>query len=891
MLFCVDSTAVQNVSQLTTRKAVVSEEEEEKQKSMIDAVGVATLRSKTGEIEKKWQEYWAKEKTFKAERTNSKEKKYVLDMFPYPSGSGLHVGHPAGYTASDAMARYWRHKGYDVLHCMGWDAFGLPAEQHAIQTGTHPALTTQENIQNFKRQLRSLGFAFDWDRELATTDDDYVKWTQFIFLKFLEQGLAEQREIPVNWCPELGTVLANEEIIDGKSERGGYPVVRTPLRQWVLKITEYADPLLDGLNNLEWPTGTKVSQTEWIGKSFGASIIFETLKSAENIQVFTTRPDTLFGVTHLVLAPEHPAVSMLCGADQRAEVDTYINKVISMSDLDRTANLKKKPQGVFLGAYAKHPLTQELLPIWISEYVLATYGTGAVMAVPAHDDRDFTFAQHFGLPIKPVVFSTAPETNTDQLPFTVKENTEIRNSHPQVDGKSPSMAAEEIIQLLGENGKKETRYKLRDWVFSRQRYWGEPIPVYFPVLDANGEAQLTEKPIDLNATDTYIIDYSQPIAVDISDLPLTLPELDDFSPGDDPQGALARAKDWRFFVKDGLLYARETNTMPQWAGSCWYYLRFADNKNADQLISAQAEQDWLPVDLYVGGSEHAVLHLLYARFWHKFLKDVGILKTDEPFQKLVHQGMILGSDGEKMSKSRGNVVNPDHVVAEHGADALRLYEMFMGPLEASKPWQTSQLAGVVRFRDRVYQICAKVHNDSIDDLTNHNHLRENTQRILHQTMRKVTHDFEVMAFNTAISALMVLSNHLSSLISTHGGVPREACEALIIMVSPFAPHLAEECWTDLLGNSPSVSAQPWVTWSEEKCKESTITIAVQINGKTRTTLQLAPDATKETALQAAFDAPELDKFLHSIKSESELKKVIYVPSKILNLVLPPPAKK
>jgi len=830
-------------------------------------------------IEARWQQRWRDEGTFAATRTLGRPKKYVLDMFPYPSGSGLHVGHPAGYTASDVMARYWRMTGYDVLHPMGWDAFGLPAEQHAIQTGEHPRETTAANVATFKRQLQSLGFSYDWRRELATTDPEYVRWTQWIFAQLFKLGLAEQREVSVNWCPALGTVLANEEVIDGKSERGGHPVVRQPLRQWVLKITEYADKLLDGLDGLDWPAGTLRSQREWIGRSEGARVDFKVVdddasSDTATIAVFTTRPDTLLGATYVVLAPEHPLALSLATPERRADVEAYRTAVASKSDLERTGAASSGKTGTFTGAFAVHPLTGEPLPIWIADYVLASYGSGAVMAVPAHDERDFAFATLYDLPIKRVVTPPADATSEDaaenSLPYCEAAGT-LCASGDAFDGLSVADAKRAIVDALSEAGAggAQTTYKLRDWVFSRQRYWGEPIPIYFPVLDAaSGTHVRSEDAFDPFDEAAYVVDYATPLAVAEAELPLELPEVDDFSPGDDPRGCLARATEWRFFERDGLRYARETNTMPQWAGSCWYYLRFADPSNADALIAKDVDAAWLPVDLYVGGAEHAVLHLLYARFWHKVLHELGVTHTSEPFAKLVHQGMILGADGEKMSKSRGNVVNPDDIVRESGADSLRLYEMFMGPLDAVKPWQTSQVAGVVRFRDRVYSICARADPAAALDAE--------TTALLHKTMRKVTLDLDALAFNTAISALMILANKLAALETP----PLEAAERLALMVSPFAPHLGEECWR-MLGHDTSLAYEPWVEWDEALCVDTAVTIAVQVNGKVRAKLEMAPDASEDDARAMALAAETVAKFV----GEKEIKKFIYVPGRIVNIVV------
>mmetsp|Transcript_38026 Transcript_38026/g.55787 ORF Transcript_38026/g.55787 Transcript_38026/m.55787 type:complete len:904 (+) Transcript_38026:212-2923(+) len=824
------------------------------------------------QVEKKWQARWEAEKTFQTPvRDTSKPKKYVLDMFPYPSGAGLHVGHPEGYTASDIMSRYWRMKGYDVLHPIGWDSFGLPAEQYAINTGAQPVDTTKANIDNFRRQLKMLGFSYDWEKEIATTDVNYVKWTQWIFLQLFNKGLAKQSSVSVNWCPALGTVLANEEVINGLSERGDHPVERTPLRQWTLKITDYADRLEAGLDGLDWPSGTMTSQQQWIGKSEGCNIDFEIDGvDEEKITVFTTRADTLFGVTYVTLAPEHPLVSSITTAEQKEAVDAYVQKTSSRSDLDRTA--AKEKTGVFTGGYAVHPLTGEKVPIWVGDYVLGSYGTGAVMAVPAHDERDFEFAAKYDLDVKWVVEpqknkkGKKPELNTEEA-FTVEG---VNMNSGEFDGLTTTKAKKAITYKLKEIGKggPKITYKLRDWVFSRQRYWGEPIPIYFPVEFPEGVDPSTVDPKD---GCEHEIKYDQPIPVDEADLPLELPLMTDFKPGDDPAGCLARAKDWRYFQKDGKWFARETNTMPQWAGSCWYYFRFLDPKNNDSAFSAKMDEEWMPVDLYVGGAEHAVLHLLYARFWHQVLFDLGYTKHPEPFQKLVHQGMILGTDGEKMSKSRGNVINPDDIVLGQGADALRLYEMFMGPLEAVKPWQTSQVAGVVRFQNKLYNVVkAAVKNENADEMN------EETTKILHKTMKKVTEDIENLSFNTAISALMVLTNHLASL---KGNVPKEAVEKLALMVSPIAPHIGEECWS-MLGHDKSLAYHEWVEYDEALCIDNTVTMGVQVNGKVRGEIEIAKDANQDAAMEEAMKQAKVVGQLEG----KDVKKIIYVPGRILNIV-------
>ncbi|MGZ3473173.1 MAG: leucine--tRNA ligase [Polyangiales bacterium] len=882
-------------------------------------------------IEPKWQKRWSEERTFEARRHPGRPKKYILDMFPYPSGAGLHVGHPEGYTATDIVARHARMKGIDVLHPMGWDSFGLPAEQYAIKTGTHPAVTTAKNIETFKRQLQSLGFSYDWSRELATTDVDYVRWTQWIFLKLFERGLAYQADFPVNGGPALGTPLANEEVVDGKSEVGGHPVVRLPLRQWTLKITAYADRLASELENLDWPE-TKKKQIDWIGRSEGAEVDFGIESRSENIRIFTTRPDTLFGATYMVLAPEHKLVGSLTTDAQRAAVEAYQSEVASKSDMDRTA-LAKHKTGVFTGSYATHPLTGDKLPIWIADFVLGGYGTGAIMSVPAHDERDFEFAKQFGLPIVQVVSKDGSlEDAMAWKAAQTEDGVAVRSRF--LDGKKTADAKAAMIDHLEREklGVRKVQYKLRDWVFSRQRYWGEPIPIYFPV---DLEAGVTDP-----RKGAHTIRYDQPRALTAEELPLKLPELTDFSAGD-PQGALIRAADWRFFEKDGQWFARETNTMPQWAGSCWYYLRYIDPKNAEQLFSQEAYDAWMPVDLYVGGNEHAVLHLLYARFWHKVLFDAGIVKDPEPFMKLVHQGMILGESvyvqlrdqkgqlvsyerayqsdvgayklrdddshlevetfsdedfaarvtaGEfekkggnwhrtddptirvgsvamKMSKSRGNVVNPDDIVRDHGADSLRVYEMFMGPLEATKPWQTNGVIGVRRFLDRAWNVMVEAGEGALDDETN---------RLLHKTIKKVGEDIEALRFNTAISAMMILSNRFAEAKE----VPKEAAEKFALILSPFAPHLAEEIW-ERLGHTKSLAYEPWPAFDPALTVDDEVEMAVQVNGKVRSKVRLRRDATEADARAAIANDEAV---LAWTKGKTE-KKFLFVPGRIINVVV------
>jgi leucyl-tRNA synthetase len=813
-------------------------------------------------IEPKWQAYWDAEHTFRTPPdTGNPKKAYILDMFPYPSGAGLHVGHPEGYTATDIVARFRRAQGYDVLHPMGWDAFGLPAEQHAIQTGTHPRETTKKNIATFKRQLKMLGFSYDWEREIDTTDPAYVKWTQWIFLELFERGLAYQNEIPVNWCPALGTVLANEEIVNGVSERGGHPVVRTPIRQWMLRITRYADALLEGLDLTEWPTSTRIMQTEWIGRSEGAEVRFPAVGVEGTIEVYTTRPDTLFGCTFVVLAPEHPLVPKLTSDDRRAEIEAYVTAAKAKSERDRQAS--KEKTGVFTGGYAENPVNGAKVPVWIADYVLAGYGTGAIMAVPAHDERDFEFAKTFGIPIVEVVSKTGVPTE-GPLEEAMSAPGIAVNSGAYTGLTTAEFKAKITSDLeAAGNGRGRVETKLRDWVFSRQRYWGEPIPIYFPVT-CDG---------DPRHGDAYTIDYGTPLPVPHEELPLKLPELDDFRPGEDPAGVLARAVEWRFFQKDGKWFARETNTMPQWAGSCWYYLRFIDPMNDERAWSPEAAKRWLPVDLYVGGAEHAVLHLLYARFWHKVLYDAGHVPVPEPFQKLVHQGMILGEvepDGRahKMSKSRGNVVNPDEIVVRFGADSMRAYEMFMGPLEATKPWSTSSIGGVRRFLERAYQATQRADAGV--------KLEGDLLGAVHRTIRKVTEDIEALRFNTAISAMMVLTNELLK----GEAVPKEAAEKLALLLHPFAPHLAEELW-EMLGHAPSIQAVPWPEFDPRLCEEDEVEIAVQVLGKVRGRVTVKKGAGQDEVLALAREVPNVVSQLEG----KTIKKVVYVPGKILNLIV------
>ncbi|KEF37593.1 leucyl-tRNA synthetase [Schinkia azotoformans MEV2011] len=797
-------------------------------------------------IEKKWQNHWEENKTFKTTEEKDKPKFYALDMFPYPSGAGLHVGHPEGYTATDILSRLKRMQGYNVLHPMGWDAFGLPAEQYALDTGNDPAEFTAKNINTFKRQIKSLGFSYDWDREINTTDPNYYKWTQWIFLKLYEKGLAYVDEVPVNWCPALGTVLANEEVIDGKSERGGHPVIRKPMRQWILKITEYADRLLEDLEELDWPESIKEMQRNWIGRSEGAEITFEIAGTDKSFEVFTTRPDTIFGATYAVLAPEHPLVAEITTTEQKAEIDAYLEKVQSKSDLERT-DLAKEKTGVFTGAYAINPVNGEKMPIWIADYVLMGYGSGAIMAVPAHDERDYEFAVKFELPIKEVVAGgdVSKEAYTGD---GVHVNSDFLNGLNKEDG------IKKAIEWFESNskGKKKVSYRLRDWLFSRQRYWGEPIPVI------HWE----------DGTTTTVPE---------SELPLILPKTDNIKPSGTGESPLAIIEDW-VNVEDpetGKKGRRETNTMPQWAGSCWYFLRFIDPDNSEALADPEKLKQWLPIDIYIGGAEHAVLHLLYARFWHKFLYDIGVVPTKEPFQKLFNQGMILGENNEKMSKSKGNVVNPDDIIESHGADTLRLYEMFMGPLDASIAWSTNGLDGARRFLDRIWRLFvtdAGTLNEKIQKGTD----LKSLERVYHQTVKKVTDDYEHLRFNVAISQMMVFINEAYKAEV----LPYEYMEGFVKLISPVAPHVAEELWEKLGHGEGSISFEQWPTYDESKLVEDEVEIVVQLNGKVRTKLNIPKDATKEVMEEIAMND---EKVKEGIEGKT-VRKVVAVPGKLVNIV-------
>ena len=800
-------------------------------------------------IEKKWQKYWDENKTFKTLDDHTKEKFYALDMFPYPSGAGLHVGHPEGYTATDILSRYKRANGYNVLHPMGWDAFGLPAEQYALDTGNDPRDFTKTNIDTFRRQIKELGFSYDWDREVNTTDPNYYKWTQWIFKKLYEKGLAYVDEVPVNWCPALGTVLSNEEVIDGKSERGGHPVERRPMRQWVLKITDYAEKLLADLDILDWPESLKAMQRNWIGKSVGAEIDFKIEGTDKAFTVFTTRADTVFGVSYCVLAPEHKLVEEIVTEGQRTAVEEYLDIVKRKSDLERT-DLNKDKTGVFTGAYAINPVNGEKVELWIADYVLASYGTGAVMAVPAHDERDYEFATKFNLPIKAVI-----EDNGEVVVPFFGDGKHINSDF--INGLNNEEAIAKVIEFLEENkvGRSKVTYKLRDWLFSRQRYWGEPIPII------HWE----------DGTMTTVPD---------SELPLLLPETDNIKPSGTGESPLANIEEWLNVVdpETGKKGKRETNTMPQWAGSCWYYLRYIDPHNDEMFADPEKLKYWLPVDVYIGGAEHAVLHLLYARFWHKVLYDLGLVPTREPFQKLFNQGMILaeGKDGrpEKMSKSKGNVVNPDDIIVSHGADTLRVYEMFMGPLDASIAWSENGLDGSRRFLDRVYRLfvdeeTGKV-NDKVQDKDN-----EELEVSYNYTIKKVSEDIEILGFNTAISQLMVFVNDCYKAEY----IPRKYALGFIQLLAPFAPHLAEEMW-EIYGNTESISYVPWPTFDESKLVSDTVEIVVQLMGKVKTKLDVKKDLTPAELEQIVLANEEVKELIEG----KQVMKVIVVPGRLVNIV-------
>jgi leucyl-tRNA synthetase len=839
------------------------------------------------EIEKKWQQFWEEHRTFRAKDCDpSRPKYYVLDMFPYPSAQGLHVGHPEGYTASDIIARYKRMKGFNVLHPMGWDAFGLPAEQYAVETGMHPAETTQKNIDTMRRQIKSLGFSYDWDREVNTTDPNYYKWTQWIFLKMFnsyfdkteqkakpidqlhipegwngkdrqkfidEHRLAYENEVAVNWCPALGTVLANEEVVGGVSERGGHPVIRKPMRQWMLRITKYAERLLKDLDEVDWPESIKKLQIDWIGKSTGAEVKFKIENCDWDLWVFTTRPDTLFGATYMVFAPELEIVDMITTDDQKEAVKEYREQAARKSDLDRT-DLAKEKTGVFTGAYAINPVNDKKIPIWISDYVLISYGTGAIMAVPAHDERDFEFAQKFNLLIVPVVeppdAQQADLVRQGKLCF-IGDGKAINSG--QFDGLSTTEFKEKITEWLQQRGlgRKAVNYKLRDWLFSRQRYWGEPFPI-------------------LHTEDGRVVGLRE------EELPLELPEVEEYTPAGTGESPLANINQWvNVTLPDGSKARRETNTMPQWAGSCWYYLRYLDPNNNLRGWDPEKEKYWMPVDLYIGGAEHAVLHLLYARFWHKLLYDLGFVSTKEPFKKLVNQGMILGEDGQKMSKSRGNVINPDKVVADYGADSMRLYEMFMGPLESIKPWNIQGVEGVHRFLQKVWRMVIDETTGELEQGVKEAQADEATLRLLHQTIKKVTGDIETFNFNTAISAMMIFVNHLIK----QAVRPRAVIEKFVLILAPFAPHIAEEL-REKLGHTNSLAYEPWPEYDRELVKEKEIELAVQVNGKIKDRIVVAADADEKQIEREALVSAKVKVAMNG----KPAKKIVVVKPRIVSIV-------
>ncbi len=796
-------------------------------------------------IEQKWQAYWASHETFKTQDNSDKPKYYVLDMFPYPSGSGLHVGHLEGYTASDIMARFKRSKGFEVLHPMGWDAFGLPAEQYAIKTGTHPRVTTEANVKSFKDTLQRMGFSYDWSREINTTDLEYVKWTQWIFLKLYEKGLAYVDEVPVNWCEELKVVLANEEVDEKIND--GYTVVRRPLRQWVLKITAYAERLLQDLELVDWPESIKEMQRNWIGKSIGAELDFHIQGSGHNLRIFTTRPDTVFGATYMVLSPEHPLLAEITTDQYKAELEAYQKLAQLKSDLERTG-LQKEKTGVFTGAYAINPATGKAIPIWVSDFVLMSYGTGAIMSVPAHDERDWEFAKKFNLPIIEVIKSPH---SVQEAVFDGKDSVCVNSANEEIsiDGLNYQEAFDKISDWFEQKGlgQRKVNYKLRDWVFSRQRYWGEPIPIKH-YEDGSMRPELN--------------------------LPLELPEVTAYEPSGTGESPLANIDSWLYGEDEHGKFRRETNTMPQWAGSCWYYLRFIDPKNPGALVDADKEKYWMNIDLYIGGAEHAVLHLLYARFWHKVLYDVGVVSTKEPFQKLFNQGMILGEDNEKMSKSRGNVVPADDVLKNYGADAVRLYEMFLGPLEQVKPWSTNGIEGVSRFLGKVWRLVYPNENDSGVQV-NDSPMPEAIGKQMHKTIKKVGDDMAQLKFNTAISEMMIYTNELQK----HKCTSREAIETLLVLLSSFAPHITEELW-QALGHEESISIARFPEYNPQLAKDDVVTIAVQVNGKLRGTFETAAGTDKQEVLTQAKTLESVARFIDS----KTIVKEIVVPNKLVNLV-------
>ncbi len=790
-------------------------------------------------IEKKWQTYWEENKTFKTDIWDfSKPKYYALDMFPYPSGQGLHIGHPEGYTATDIISRMKRMQGFNVLHPMGFDSFGLPAEQYAIKTGNHPEGFTKKNIETFTKQLKMLGFSFDWDRQVSTCDPSFYKWTQWIFKQLYNDGLAKNIDMPVNWCEELGTVLANDEIIDGKSERGGFPVVRKNMKQWVIDIPKYADRLLEGLDDLDWPESTKEMQRNWIGKSVGAHVNFKVDNTDYDFTVFTTRPDTLFGATYCVLSPEHDLVDKITTEKYLEDVKKYKDICASKSELERT-ELSKEKTGVFTGSYAVNPVNNKKIPIWIADYVLATYGTGAIMAVPAHDERDFEFAQKFNIDVVPVI----QDNNDTQLPY-VGDGIHINSDF--LNGLNKKDAIDKMINWLEERklGSKKINYRLREWIFARQRYWGEPIPIVH--LENNTD-----------------------IVLDDSDLPLVLPTLEDYSPSKTGASPLNKAEDWVNISVDGIKGKRETSTMPGSAGSSWYFLRYIDPDNNEELANKKLLEYWMPVDLYVGGPEHAVGHLLYSRFWNNYLYDKGYTTTKEPFKKLRHQGMILGSNGEKMSKSKGNVINPDDMVKLYGADSLRLHEMFMGPIDAAKPWDPNSIEGSKKFLDRIWRLYVEEGKIKAAD-------NKNLEKIYHQTVKKVTEDYETMNFNTAISQMMIFINA----VYKEEIFPIDYALNFLKIFNPIAPHITEELW-EILGNHNTISYAEWPTFDIEKTKETKYQMVVQVNGKVRGKLEVDINTSKEEMEALALEIDNVKKFIDG----KEIVKIIVIQSKIVNIVI------
>ena len=845
-------------------------------------------------IEPKWQRYWAEYATFEAKDFADKPTFYLLDMFPYPSGAGLHIGHPEGYTASDALKRYKKAQGFNVLHPMGWDAFGLPTEQYAIKTGTHPTITTKQNIENFTKQLFQLGFTYDWKREINTTDPDYFKWTQWIFIQLFKKGLAYVDEKPVWFCPELGTVLANEEVLNTpegpRSERGNFPVERRPIRQWILRITEYAERLIDGLKDLDWPDSTKRLQENWIGRSEGAEVIFDVFSFDAQLTVFTTRPDTLYGATYMVIAPEHPLISKITTKGQKDAVSSYIQKAKGMSDLER-AELIKEKTGVWTGSYAINPINGKKIPIWVADYVLMTYGTGAIMAVPAHDNRDFEFAKEFDLEIIQVIADKGSEImdTNGVLSEAYTGSGKLINSGTLNDQDSETAKSSIVERLVAEKrGKSSINYKLRDWLFSRQRYWGEPFPVIWVTQNDYNKVDNIFKSVERPVTCKIDGEVKYAIIVPDDQLPIELPVVESYTPSTDGQSPLSKAEEWlQVYINpktgecsdkayDGWISgSRETNTMPQWAGSCWYYLRYIDPKNNKSLIDPEKEGYWGYPDLYIGGAEHAVLHLLYARFWHHVLYDLGVVSEPEPFKKLFHQGIILGEDGEKMSKSRGNVVSPETIIRDYGADALRLYLMFLGPLEATKPWNTKGIEGIARFLRKSWRLVVNEEGSLQKTIRQEGLLPKKTDRMLHATIKKVSEDYTNLSFNTAISQLMVCANKLSK----EDNLPQKAIECFVQLLAPLAPHICEELWAHL-GHKGSISDSAWPKYDAKKLVEDSVKIIFQVNGKYRGDAHLPSDISEEEVLNIAKSNLRVKHFIEG----KLIKKEIYVPGKIVNIV-------